>query len=118
MRDGTALLVSTDPQVVAAVEASNEGVDHLRLEVCRGADEARVRLQRGDVVLVLVHHASAASLLALTRFVAEVSALQRPCATVVLSPEYNDHQAVAFLRAGASDFLGLPVDRGRLAYLI
>ncbi|HYT87868.1 MAG TPA: sigma-54 dependent transcriptional regulator, partial [Gemmataceae bacterium] len=40
------------------------------------------------------------------------------CATVLLSDEYQDHQAVAFLRAGATDYLGLPLGSGRLTYLM
>src|SRR5262249_38317561 len=84
--------------------------------VCRAVGEAQSHLHREDLALVLLHLTAATDEAEVANFVASATARQRPCAVVLLSEEYRDCQAVAFLRAGAADYLGLPIGSGRLTY--
>src|SRR5262249_8283891 len=46
-----------------------------------------------------------------------VAATRRPCPTLLLADDYREQHATALLRAGAADFLELPVDLEKLAQL-
>ncbi|MCI0464022.1 MAG: sigma 54-interacting transcriptional regulator, partial [Gemmataceae bacterium] len=110
------LLVSSDRLLIETVRSSSADIDDARVCVCSGLEEARARLDEVGVRLVLIHltpDTSEADTEGLLR-----SAAARHCKTGVLSDEYRDQQAVRFLRAGAADYLGLPVDLGRLSYLL
>jgi two-component system response regulator HydG len=117
MLDCTALLVSTDPGLIRTAEEGVASTAHLRLEVCRGLGEARARLERDDVALGMVHLAAADDA-EVTRFVYAAAARKQSCAVVVLGEECPNHRAVAFLRAGAADYVGLPVSAERLSSLM
>jgi DNA-binding NtrC family response regulator len=118
MLDCTALLVSTDPRLHQVVTAGLETIDHLRLEVCGALSGALPHLERDDLALVMIHLRPDSDEGEITRLVQSLAARKTPCATLLFSDEYHDHQAVVFLRAGAADYLSLPVGPGRLAYLM
>jgi DNA-binding NtrC family response regulator len=118
MLDCTALLVSTEPLLIQAAEEAKASIKQLRLKVCGGIAEARERLEQENVALVLLHLTGGGDDAEVTRFLLSVISANRACATVLLSDEYQDHQAVAFLRCGATDYLGLPLGSGRLTYLM
>ena len=118
MLDCTALLVSTDPLFIRTAAAGLASVPHLRLEVCREPGEALARLQRDDVALGMVHLAAAGDDAAVCRFVQAAASRKQPCAAVVLGEEYRNQLAVALLRAGAADYVGLPVSADWLSYLM
>ncbi len=119
MLDCTTLLVTSEPDLVRQAEEALRGVKHLRLKVCAEIGEAAAQLESdASVVLILAHLTKAHDAAAITRFVTALTAQMPPCATVLLSDEYRDHEAIAFLRAGASDYLGLPLGPGRLTYLL
>jgi DNA-binding NtrC family response regulator len=118
MLDCTALLVSTDPAFIRTVKAGIASIPYLRLEVCREPAEALARLQRDEVALGMVHLMATADDAAVSRFVQAAVARKQPCAAVVLGEEYRNHLAVAFLRAGAADYVGLPVSADWLSYLM
>src|SRR5262245_14635778 len=118
MLDCIALLVGTDPRLAQAASEAADSVVRLRLEVCPAPAEALARLGREDVALVLVHLAASPDDAETTRFISAAAARPCPCAVVLLSDAYRDHQALAFLRAGAIDYLALPLPPGRLAHLL
>src|SRR5262245_19582072 len=114
----TALLVSTDPRLIRTVTESQRSIAHLELKACPGIDEGRAQLGREDVALVLIHLTAASDRGEVTRLLDAAAARDRPCSAVVLSDSYQAHEACAFLRAGAADYLGLPVPSVRLSYLL
>jgi DNA-binding NtrC family response regulator len=114
----TALLVSKDSAFSRTVKAAIASVPHLRLEVSQEPGEALAQLSRADVALGIVHLAAPADEAAVTQFVQAAAARKQPCAAVVFGEEYRNHLAVAFLRAGAADYVGLPVRVDWLSYLM
>ncbi len=118
MLDCTALLVSTEPLLIQAAREARASIKQLRLEVCGGLAEAGEYLGQGNTALVLVHLTDAGDDAEVIRFLLEATSPDCPCPVVLLSDEYRDHQAVAFLRSGATDYLGLPLGSGRMAYLM
>src|SRR5437016_1545496 len=115
MPDSTALLVSRSASVISAVKGASAVVPHLRVEVCPGSEHACERVCREDVVLVLAHLPAGGDA-GVTRLLWTVADASRPCATLVLSDSYRDHQVGALLRAGAADYLELPADLPRLSH--
>src|SRR5207244_1403568 len=67
---------------------------------------------------VLIHLTAASDRGEVTRLLGAAAARDRPCSAVVLSDTYQAHEAFAFLRAGAADYLGLPLPSVRLSYLL
>jgi DNA-binding NtrC family response regulator len=113
----TTLLVSRNRAIVEAVQGVFDTIDHLRLEVCSGAEQARREVTRDDVVLVLAHLETVGGDAGITQLLWTIAATRRPCPTLVLSDQYTEHQAATLLRAGAADYLELPAERLKLAHL-
>jgi two-component system response regulator HydG len=117
MSTPTVLLVTRTPSVIEAIQGISNTIPHLQLEVCPGDDRACAKVRRPDVALVLAH-ASVGADGEISRLLWAVASARRPCATLVLSETYKEHQAAALLRAGAADYLELPADLPRLAHLL
>jgi DNA-binding NtrC family response regulator len=113
----TALLISRNRALVEAVQGIFDTLDHLRLEVCPNAEQARRDAARDDVVLTLAHLEAIGGDAGLTQLLWTIAATRRPCPTLVLSDHYAEHQAATLLRAGAADYLEMPADRLKLAQL-
>jgi DNA-binding NtrC family response regulator len=114
----TSLLVSTDPSLIEAAGQARDAVQPLRLEVRREVEEALPLLQQEDLALVMLHLTADSDDAEVTRFLMSAAAQKPSCPVILLSEQYRDHQAVAFLRAGATDYLGLPLAPARLTYLM
>jgi DNA-binding NtrC family response regulator len=113
----TALLVTRHRAIVDAVQGVFDTIDHLRLEISPGAEQARREVTREDVVLVLAHLETLGGDAGIAQLLWSIAATRRPCPTLVLSEQYAEHQAATLLRAGAADFLEMPADRLKLAHL-
>jgi two-component system response regulator HydG len=113
----TVLLVSEDRSFVETVEKSKPGADLLNLEVSSRLEESWQHLQRQDIALFLIH-VSRTQEEDLLPWITAASQVKRRPATVLLSDAYRHDQAIACLRAGAGDYLGLPLAPGRLSYLL
>jgi DNA-binding NtrC family response regulator len=118
MSEPTVLLVSGSAAVVDAVRAVQPVVEPLRFDLCPDPDQALGRLHHADLTLVLLHLTANCDDAAATRLLWAASSTRRPLAVVVISDCYREHQAAALLRAGAADYLGMPVDSRKLAHLI
>ena len=118
MLNQTALMMSGASPLIEAASESAAAVAHLQLEVCPTPDEARGRLGRADVALLLVHLTAASDHAAVTRLLAAAAARTPPCVAAVLSDTYRDHEAAAFRRAGAADYLAAVPDAARLTHLL
>jgi DNA-binding NtrC family response regulator len=116
MHERLIVLVSTDALLIKTVRESGDDVEGVRIVVCSEPEEACARLEYEGVGLVLLHLPPAAVETDAEQFIRAVAA--RPCAAVVLSEAYHDQQAVGLLRAGATDYLGLPAAPGQLSYLM
>jgi DNA-binding NtrC family response regulator len=117
MSEPTVLLVSGSPAVVDALRAVQRSVERLRFDFCSNADEALARLHHPGLTLVLLHLTPNGDDGAATRLVG-AAATHRSLPAVVLTDCYREHQAGALLRAGATAYLGMPVDPPKLAHLI
>src|SRR5437762_1522444 len=87
------LLISRNRALVEAVQGVFDTIDHLRLEVCSNAEQARREVTREDVVLVLAHLESVGGDAGITQLLWTIAATRRPCPTLVLSDQYTEHQA-------------------------
>src|SRR5205085_11080160 len=110
------VLITQAPWLRREVERTNDLVHGLSLEVFTNLEAASERLRSDDVALVLMH-------LATPEHGSEVEELlqqtrDRAISTVVLADQYDDRQAIALLRAGVSEYQGLPLGAGELLYLL
>ncbi|MBI3411172.1 MAG: sigma-54-dependent Fis family transcriptional regulator [Planctomycetes bacterium] len=93
-------------------------MDRLNLEISGRLEESSAYLQRDDVALFLLHLTGSKEERQLARCIQAAVQYKRPRATVLLSDVYRHEEAIAYLRAGASDYVGLPIEQGRLTYLL
>jgi DNA-binding NarL/FixJ family response regulator len=118
MASPTVLLISGDLTLHCTCKELVDTVAGLRLAVISHIHEAETLLQRGDVALALIHLAQKPDDVKVAQLLRVITAMKRPLATLVLSDEHDEEQAHRLLRLGAADYLSLPVDRDRLAFLI
>jgi two-component system response regulator AtoC len=114
----TLLLVSRAPTVIELVRSIRNALGQVHLEVCSDLDTAVARVRPDNVVLVLAHLAATGEEPGTTRLLQEISAARRCCATVVLADTYREQQAIGLFRAGVADYLEVPADREKLAFVI
>jgi DNA-binding NtrC family response regulator len=116
MNESIALLISRCPVVIEQVKGVALGVPRVQIEVC-SAQNASGRVQQSSVGLILAH-LSADEEMGITRLLWSVAQARRPCPTVVLCDRFEEHQATAFLRAGAAAYVAIPTELNRLAFLM
>lgn len=112
------LLVSMDQSLIAIVQELLSSVDGLRLDIRAGIEEAYRHLGHNRVALVLLHLPDTQAAPDVTAFLQLVAAARPPIPTLVLSERHDAEQALALLRAGATDYLSRPLDLTRLAFLL
>jgi DNA-binding NtrC family response regulator len=111
----TALLVSQEGPLIEKVHEVIDPLPDLDLEVMPELKQARAAVQRDDVVALLIHLRGNKSQDAqTTRLVGTMAAAKPRCATIMLSDQYHNHQAVAMLRAGATEYFAFPEDLCKL----
>jgi two-component system response regulator AtoC len=118
MSSPIALLVSKDSAVIESVATACAPIDQLRFRTCPDLNAAAPLLRVDNVGLVLAHLQALGDEAAVTRLLWAVAAARRPCATLVLANSYSQQQANALFRAGASDYLELPVDTAALGDMV
>src|SRR4029077_4645661 len=104
----TALLVAHDETMREAVKDITSSIDNLQLETCGTIVQAQEKLQRKEAAITLVHVNGDEE--QVTEFLWAMNKSKPNWPTLVLSNEYRNHQAVTMLRAGATDYFGLPQD--------
>jgi len=109
------LLISRCPAVIEQVKGVATSVSRLQVEVC-SAQQAHTRVGRSDVGLILTHLGPSEE--GVTRLLWSVAQAGRPCPTVVLCDRFEEHQAASLRRAGAADYVVLPDELSRLAFLL
>lgn len=118
MPSSIAVLITQNLTLTRKIQSIIQSLRKLRLEVCENLVEASEYLADEDLALVLVHLPNGSNDAEVCRFLQTKATCQKSFATLVLSDEYRNHQAVAMLRAGAADYFGLPQDTTKMAYLI
>jgi DNA-binding NtrC family response regulator len=118
MPSAISLLISRDPDLIESVRGVHDAIDSLQFAACSSVERACALIQGGPVVLVLVHLPAESDESEATRLLWAVAGARRPCATLLLADKYDEHQAHALLRAGAADYLELPLDLGKLSHLV
>jgi DNA-binding NtrC family response regulator len=118
MPDAISLLVCRDPSLIESVKGVHDAIDALQLSVCTDLEMACARVRRSPVVLNLVCLEDGGDEAEAIRLLWTVAETRRCCATLLLVDKYNEHQAQALLRAGAADYLELPLDLGKLGHLV
>jgi two-component system response regulator HydG len=118
MLDATVLLISTEAAVIDNVHSAVSLVPTLRLEVVARIEDATNLSDRGKTALVVLHVGRDADGVAAVRLLREMTAMNSPVASIVIGEPQGSDEAGAYLRAGAADYLPLPLDLDRLNYLI
>src|SRR4051794_37235822 len=113
----TLLVVSQDATVVRTVRDSTPDQPNWRLETCPTVAAADPFLGDADLALVILHLAGPdeGPALALLR---RLSGARPDCTALVLADDYRGEQAVACLRAGATEYFGPAQDADSLGHLI
>jgi two-component system response regulator HydG len=111
------ILVSRDPALALTVRAIVAEIDNLSLQVADTLPTARAQLQATpQLALLIVHCTDDAD--GVTELLRAATAAKRSMATLIVSEEYRPDGALAWLRMGAADCLGRPLDLPRLTFLI
>jgi DNA-binding NtrC family response regulator len=118
MRTPSSLLVTSAPAVIESIEKICSSAGNLPLAVCPDLNAAVDRVGRENVVLILVHLPAAGDALGVQHLLRAVTRTRRHCATVVLADAHCDEEAATVLRAGAADYVQLPVEESKLGRLI
>jgi two-component system response regulator HydG len=111
------LLVSSEETLINRVRSLQPRTADLHLRVCATTSKACQILDETKFLAVLIHLALPSD----EDRAVQVLAKTLPgngCTCVALATCYRDQQAVNLLRAGFADYLALPGDMGKLAFLL
>jgi two-component system response regulator HydG len=112
----TVLLVSKNEALIAKLKRLRQNLPDLTLQLSRTLAEAIPLISKEDFVAVLVHASDETPDAEVIEFIRGGHPGRRTCPTLILAESYQDEQALAFFRAGAADYLGMPVDTGKLTF--
>ena len=118
MLNALTLLVSRNPQTIRLIQQAHDNCDLLRLEICGPIEKAHTRLQRDEVVLVLIHLSAETPDTQVRQFLREAATCNRATIALLCSDESTTPTARALLQEGAVDLLCLPSDSGKLVQLM
>jgi DNA-binding NtrC family response regulator len=111
-------LVSSAPAVIESIERICLPTSNLPLAVSPDLSAAVEHLSRENVVLVMAHLPAVGDAAGAQHLLRAVTRTRRHCATIILADAHCDEQASTMLRAGAADYLPLPVEKSTLSGLI
>jgi DNA-binding NtrC family response regulator len=118
MPDAGVLMISPDSSLCSVVEGLVSRIPNLSFQHAVDQDIAGEPLDGRGYGLVVYHLDQHSHVAGLTRLLATLVATGRTIPVLVLSEEYHAEQALTLLRLGVADYLGRPLDLGRLAYLM
>jgi two-component system response regulator HydG len=118
MAQATVLLISADDDLIDNVRTVSCGIDNLSMEVCANLTDASTQIGREGIEVVLLHLTAGADIQTTALFLNRLAATKRPCAALILADVYRDADAITLLRGGAADYLPLPLDLNKLAFLL
>jgi DNA-binding NtrC family response regulator len=112
------LLVSGSDSLIVKIRGLKEGHKEVFFHVSHDIEEACALLHRQEIHLVLIHVANDSDEDKVAGLIKHAGSGERPCPVVVLANVYEGHQAITFFRAGAADYLSMPLDTGKLGFLL
>jgi DNA-binding NtrC family response regulator len=118
MTRSTVLLLSTDASLVKTCQGLLKDFSDLDLSVLPRPEDAFPEVDRGGVALLLAHLARREDREPIARLLRRTAQASKPTATLVIGDEGLTGHALALLRLGAADYLGRPLDLGRLGFLV
>ncbi len=118
MPSPTVLLVTQDGFLMRSCEEIVETIFPVRLETIGAKQEVESFLARDDIVVILYHFTEEGDFTEIMRLLQWIARAKRPVPVIVLSSACPEDQALSLLRQGAADFLSLPLDPQRLAFLL
>jgi DNA-binding NtrC family response regulator len=113
----TVLAVTPEEVVEQGVGAVVQSIRGCRLETVADVAEASLRCREGDVGLLLVYLSDPTDVEELACFFEEAAKGPTPPPVIALADEDNPDLRLKLLRHGAVDFLVVPYDLPRLAFL-
>ena len=117
MSDTSLLLISDNAALTQQVQELCQGIPGLDLRTLKNIDAAYNLKDWDEIGLVLIHQTDQGSAMQVHRLLRMIAAARRPVATIVLGETNEADQATTLLRMGVAEYLGMPMDRGRLAHL-
>lgn len=114
----TVLMVSQDAPLIRAMRSTVGSLSDLSLEVCGTLNELSETMEDKNLGLIAIHVTPQADDRDVLAFLKSVKPQKRTCPILVLSDEYQSDQAIAFLRAGATEYYGPIQDLSKLAHLV
>ncbi len=118
MLDSTMVLISDDPPLIASARQIVRSIEGLKLKVISCLDAATGRASLTPGPLVVIHQIGRGQAARVEPLLRQVASARRPVATLVLGDPYDPDEANELFRLGVVDYLGCPIEGGRLARLI
>jgi two-component system response regulator HydG len=118
MADRTILLICHDPGLGQLIPDLVSRIPGLRLEAADDYEQARSFIEGGELALILWHLGPCDPVSGLTRLLGDVITSGQKIPVLVLADEYQAEQALSLHRLGVLEYLGRPLDLGRLSYLM
>jgi two-component system response regulator HydG len=112
------LLIAQNGSLIASIKALNETHKEVSFHVSHDLEEAHVLLGKEEIRLLLIHVDHGTNEEAVAHLIKCAASGDSPCPVVVLADVYQGQQAISFFRAGAADYLSLPLDTGKLGFLL
>jgi DNA-binding NtrC family response regulator len=117
MPEPTVLVISRDQSLVEEIKGVKGRVRPVNFAVCETLAQALAHLEGGAIALILVDQPASIDEVLVISLLTNPT-VRPPLAVVVLSEVYRGEQAARFLQFGAADYLGRPLDQGKLACLM
>jgi DNA-binding NtrC family response regulator len=114
----TVLLVGVNPPVHALCEEVIGTISDLRCAVIACPLVAQALPLSANIHLALINLAAGMAVEPIVAWLRRMTSVRRPIPTLVLAERYEEEERLRLLRLGAADYLGPPLDRRRLTYLI
>jgi DNA-binding NtrC family response regulator len=118
MPDLSLVVVSQDSALIKAMRAIAGSQKDTNLSVSPSLDHVLDLHRRQDLDLIVVHVTPQHEPKQVLDFLHSVNGSKGTCPILLLSDEYHQEQAVAFLRAGATEYFGPIQEQSRLAELV
>jgi DNA-binding NtrC family response regulator len=110
------LLVSKNDALAAKIERLRENLPELQFQLSRTLAEGLQLVDSETIMAVLVHATDDVPDAEIIDFLRSLAKEKRTCPTLILAECYQDDQALALFRAGAADYLRMPLDTGELTF--
>jgi two-component system response regulator HydG len=110
------LLVSSSDSLAAKLKRLRENLPEFSFQQSCSPGAGIEMLQKKSFIAALVHATAQTQDAEIVEFLHSAGQAKRACPALILAESYRDEQALTFFRAGAVDYLGMPLDPGKLTF--